>query len=804
MTRICRPAARLRAFPLLPALVLMALSAAAPAAGQDADHLLISEIVTTVNRFGARFIEIVNPTGAEVALDDVYLTNGTFSTNDAGYWRLVEDTVNSTIAGGGTGGYFHGRFPAGAVIAAGDTIAVSVTGSSLYLAAYGTLPDFEVFEEGATADAVPELVEVFPGSINAGTLAGGTNAVTISSVAGSVVMYRWDGAADTMEDLDYAHWGTNQAYRVDKSGYGSYLDDTAAGSQTPLPGTAGDSKSYQRLSYAESGETSPGNGSTGHDETSEALSASWSVANQTAPAPPASWLPTAPIFGGAALEPEAPFAEEPILLTLEIASQTAVNSVVVHYSVDGGAEQDLSASAAGANLWEATIPAQAEGAVVTWWAEADNAGGGTAVHPAAAPRFVGSWTTDPAPEPGELARKLLITEVNAGVNFYPNYGGIMDLAMEFVEIHNPGSADVDLTNYYITDAISYVSGSQLYWQITSGLPSSYDLVGGGNYNDFHARFPAGYVLPAGETIVMAIGGSDGFTQIYGVEPDIELYEDGDTADDIPDMVPVFYADGGNSIITEGRAAGSDGLPRGIPELEEYYGEPLVLYHWNEGEGFVTDIDIFLWGDEKDGTYRVSFSKTGVTYTGHSYSPDTAVASQTWYQDLDTTGLKSYTRVADDTADYQLEDGSNGVGGRDETSENLPETFLTLPPTPGIYLAGSGSGDPIVELGVPAKTFLPALGENFRVEFLATRNAETKVRVFDLDGRLVYTLFDSRFDGDASSVPGYPTAVLWDGRDDNYQLVPAGMYVVHLSVVDEATGDEETRTAPVVVATRLSK
>ncbi|MFO7608986.1 MAG: hypothetical protein R6X35_07285, partial [Candidatus Krumholzibacteriia bacterium] len=137
MTRTCRPVARARALPLIPVLVLGALGAALPAAAQDADHLILSEIVTTVQRTGARFIEIVNPTAAEVALDDVHLTTGTYVPNGAGYWRIVEDEVTSAIAGGGTGGTFHGRFPAGAVIAAGDTVVVSVTGSTLYQAAYG-------------------------------------------------------------------------------------------------------------------------------------------------------------------------------------------------------------------------------------------------------------------------------------------------------------------------------------------------------------------------------------------------------------------------------------------------------------------------------------------------------------------------------------------------------------------------------------------------------------------------------------------------------------------------------------------
>ena len=37
----------------------------------------------------------------------------------------------------------------------------------------------------------------------------------------------------------------------------------------------------------------------------------------------------------------------------------------------------------------------------------------------------------------------------------------------------------------------------------------------------------------------------------------------------------------------------------------------------------------------------------------------------------------------------------------------------------------------------------------------TYDAETKVRIYDLEGRHVITIFDSRFDGAASSVPETP-------------------------------------------------
>ncbi len=170
--------------------------------------------------------------------------------------------------------------------------------------------------------------------------------------------------------------------------------------------------------------------------------------------------------------------------------------------------------------------------------------------------------------------------------------------------------------------------------------------------------------------------------------------------------------------------------------------------------------------------------------------------------MDESGWTSYTRIDRDEGS-QSQILGNGVHNRDETSENWSETFQTLTFTPGYFLAGySGEQNPVT-LRIPAKTFNPYLGEEFPIEMVCWDGAETRLRVFDLEGRLVDTLFDSRFDGPASTFRDYPSVIYWDGRSDTFERVPAGMYVLHLSVVNNVTGEEETKTVPVVVATRLS-
>ena len=127
---------------------------------EPAPDLLLSEIVVTPT--AAEFIEIYNPTGAAIDLSDVYLTDATFTGGAVFYYNIV----TGADAGGGGFGDFHARFPDGAVIAPGEFQTVSVAGSDDFFAEYGFEPTYELFEDGVSADDVPDMREALPGSIN--------------------------------------------------------------------------------------------------------------------------------------------------------------------------------------------------------------------------------------------------------------------------------------------------------------------------------------------------------------------------------------------------------------------------------------------------------------------------------------------------------------------------------------------------------------------------------------------------------------------------------------------------------------
>lgn len=254
--------------------------------------VLLSEIVVTPT--GGEFIEIYNPTAVAVDLSNVYLTDATFAGGGTFYYNIVTG-VN---AGGGSFGDFHARFPDGAMIGSGELQTVALAGSDGFNAEHGTDPNYELFEDATAADAIDDMREALPGSING---QGG-----LSNSGEVVILYAWDGESDLVQDIDYAPWGDN-AEGVDKSGVAVdgpdvdgvvsvYPTETALVDQQVIAaGSHAIGDSFQRIDFGEGAETQTGgSGIQGSDETSEDLSVTWSQAAATPgelpPAQPSEWV----------------------------------------------------------------------------------------------------------------------------------------------------------------------------------------------------------------------------------------------------------------------------------------------------------------------------------------------------------------------------------------------------------------------------------------------------------------------------------------------------------------------------------
>jgi predicted extracellular nuclease len=249
---------------------------------------------------------------------------------------------------------------------------------------------------------------------------------------------------------------------------------------------------------------------------------------------------------------------------------------------------------------------------------------------------------------------------------------------ELIEIYNPTAGTVSLENVYVTDA-TFAGGGTYYYQIVQGGG------GGGGFGDFHARFPVGATITAGEYQTIALAGSDAFTSFHGVAPTYELYEDGGAPDGIPDMREAF----------SGSINGQGGLTNG--------GEIVVLYEWDGLSDLVVDLDYALWGDKAE-----AVDKTGVCIDGPDgdtsttcYLADTAIASQDLI-DIDSHEV-CFTWSRDDlTEGMETAAGGNGSGGHDETSEDLSNTWCEAAPSPNVASNSCGSV-PIIINEVDADT-----------------------------------------------------------------------------------------------------
>jgi len=620
------------------------------------DHPVFTEVVVQerfhpqIGQIGSPFITITNPTGQTVDLADFFISNANDGNVSLYYYNIVK--AGAFDAGGGADSLFHCRFPEGVTLAAGDSLVVAINGSAQFDSAYSQLPDFELFEDGTVPDEVPEMLPAFPHAIGKGLGASyaGSNTPHLRSQA-CLVMYHWDGATDLVADVDYLLWGGLERYRVDKTGVSidgpddneglsQYLPDTPvadqlpAAAQWPNPGLA-----LRRSADSEGNETtSGGNGLTGHDETSEDLDSTWqNNVQSTLPAAPASLFPTAPIVlavqgGGGQID-----AEEDVPVTASVIAYGAVSGVTLTYAVDGGSATDLTATDNGDSTWTAVIPGQPEGAEVRWYLVATGENTVTASYPVTAPRFTASYTVAGAPLPGDHPFKLLFSQVC-----------VQGSDAEFVEVYNPSTEDVDLSQYYLSDAI-YAPNSQYYWQIAAGTPTR-DSVGGGAFGDFHAKFPDGFVLAAGDSIAIAVAGAAAFLDTYGYLPGLVLYDDGQGAGAVQAMEPVFgTSSSDNSIVG----------PGSTPTLSNG-GESLTVYYWDGASDLVTDVDIFVWMPTATSN-SFMFSKTGVTIGGSTYLPETAVDDQTPI-DVEHGYGEAYVRVDPDEGN-QIDSGSNGVDGR---------------------------------------------------------------------------------------------------------------------------------------------
>ncbi|MEM1176525.1 MAG: lamin tail domain-containing protein, partial [Pseudomonadota bacterium] len=272
---------------------------------------------------------------------------------------------------------------------------------------------------------------------------------------------------------------------------------------------------------------------------------------------------------------------------------------------------------------------------------------------AATPFPIGSFDSCSLPEqvPDILLSEIVVT---------PTAG-------EFIEIHNPTAAAIDLSNIYVTDA-TFAGGNVFYYNIVTG--GALDA-GGGGFGDFHARFPDGASIAPGEFQTIAIAGSDDFATAYGMMPTYELFEDAtDGPDTIADMREAL----------PGSINGQGGLTNG--------GEVVILYTWDGESDLVEDIDYAVWGDKAEAVAKnpgIGIDGPDADSVDSFYLADTAIADQDVVATDAHSSGESFQR-ADFAEGIEIQSGGNGITGSDETSENVATTWVSRDVSPGTEFA----------------------------------------------------------------------------------------------------------------------
>lgn len=207
---------------------------------------------------------------------------------------------------------------------------------------------------------------------------------------------------------------------------------------------------------------------------------------------------------------------------------------------------------------------------------------------------------------------------------------------EYLVIYNPTEQNIDLTDYYITDATD-VGTDEKYYKLPSGAD-----YWSGNSSDFIARFPEGLILSAGDRLVLSVRDSVRYYQTYGINADLALMDDMLSVDETTSTLGSLAA----------------------PKLTNS-AETLILFYWDGVSEAVQDVDYLLWGDN---SYAID--KTGIS----TYLNDTPVENQSF---MPVHGVEEKLwRI--DREGTETTSGGNGITGHDETSENLNETWEVRP------------------------------------------------------------------------------------------------------------------------------
>ena len=175
-----------------------------------------------------------------------------------------------------------------------------------------------------------------------------------------------------------------------------------------------------------------------------------------------------PVIGLTRLDPLEPDVDQDVTLYAVANDNVGVAEIALHYSVSGG-DEVVVIMAPTKLTYSGVIPAQAAGAVVSYYVVATDDEGATGSLPFNAPEVVFSYVIPG----GAVAPDLFINEFIASNDFgaTDDFGDTDD----WIEIFNAGDTAVDIGGMYLTDTLA----SPTMWQVPTDDAAATTIPSGG-------------------------------------------------------------------------------------------------------------------------------------------------------------------------------------------------------------------------------------------------------------------------------------------------------------------------------------
>lgn len=308
-------------------------------------HLVFSELVLQPS--AGEYVVVTNPTASAVDMSNYYLTDATDPGNGKFYYKLP----TGADFWSGSGSDFIARFPA-ISLPAGESLVIGLGRDTDYFSEYGSYPD--LYLKGSGADT---LLQALAGA----TTIGGSFNAKLDNTAETLILFYWDGVSATVQDADYLLWGS-AAYAVDKTGIGTYANDTPVGSQSFMSAHL-DEKKLIRVSGEGSETATGGNGITGHDETSENLAATWTVVDLAS---------SKPAISEVVLTPASPSERDSLHVSATVTNLSGTLTVECVYTFDAVRTVLEMAPGDDADSYACVIPPLGGSGTLTYYIRAEN------------------------------------------------------------------------------------------------------------------------------------------------------------------------------------------------------------------------------------------------------------------------------------------------------------------------------------------------------------------------------------------------------------------------------------------------